>query len=50
MLMRAPRPEVRSEPDAEHLDKMLDEALGETFPASGANTAARGRGLLRRDD
>jgi hypothetical protein len=34
MLMRTPRPEVRSEPDAEHLDKMLDEALGETFPAS----------------
>jgi hypothetical protein len=34
MLMRTPRPEVRSEPDAEHLDKMLDEALRETFPAS----------------
>jgi hypothetical protein len=34
MLMRTPRPEGRSEPDAEHLDKMLDEALRETFPAS----------------
>jgi hypothetical protein len=34
MLMRAPRPEGRCEPDAEHLDKMLDEALRETFPAS----------------
>jgi hypothetical protein len=36
MLMRTPRPvpEVRSEPDAEHRDKMLDEALRETFPAS----------------
>jgi hypothetical protein len=42
--MRTPRPEgmafdkrikVRgSEPDAAHLDKMLDEALRETFPAS----------------
>jgi hypothetical protein len=32
--MRTPRPEVRSEPDAEHRDKMLDEALRETFPAS----------------
>jgi hypothetical protein len=34
MLMRTPRPEVGSEPDAEHRDKMLDEALQETFPAS----------------
>jgi hypothetical protein len=34
MLMRTPRPEGQSEPDAEHLDKMLDEALRETFPAS----------------
>jgi hypothetical protein len=44
MLMRTPRPEgvafdkrkkVRmSEPEAAHLDKMLDEALRETFPAS----------------
>jgi hypothetical protein len=34
MLMRTPRPEVRSEPDAERLDRMLDEALRETFPAS----------------
>jgi hypothetical protein len=34
MLMRTPRPERQSEPDAEHLDNMLDEALRETFPAS----------------
>jgi hypothetical protein len=34
MLMRTPRPEGQSEPDAEHLDNMLDEALRETFPAS----------------
>ena len=32
--MRTPRPEGQSEPDAEHLDNMLDEALRETFPAS----------------
>jgi len=32
--MRTPRPERQSEPDAEHLDNMLDEALRETFPAS----------------
>jgi hypothetical protein len=31
---RTPRPEGRNEPDAEHLDKMLDEALRETFPAT----------------
>jgi hypothetical protein len=44
MLMRTPRPEGMafekkkkvggSEPNAAHLDKMLDEALRETFPAS----------------
>jgi hypothetical protein len=39
MLMRTPRPDkrkkvLRNEPDAAHLDKMLDEALRETFPAS----------------
>jgi hypothetical protein len=34
MLMRTTRPEVRSQPDAEHVDMMLDEALRETFPAS----------------
>ena len=44
MLMRAPHPEGkavkkrkalrRSDPGAAHLDKMLDEALQETFPAS----------------
>jgi hypothetical protein len=34
MLMRTPPPEVRSEPDGEHRDKTLDEALRETFPAS----------------
>jgi hypothetical protein len=31
---RTSRPEGRNEPDAEHLDKMSDEALRETFPAS----------------
>jgi hypothetical protein len=44
MLMRTPRPEkmaidkrkkvLRNEPETAHLDKMLDEALRETFPAS----------------
>jgi hypothetical protein len=44
MLMRTPRPEGmafdkrkkvrRNEPEAAHLDKMLDEALRDTFPAS----------------
>jgi hypothetical protein len=44
MLMRALHPKERavkkrkalrrSDPGAGHLDKMLDEALGETFPAS----------------
>jgi hypothetical protein len=34
MLTRIPRPEGQGEPDAEHLDNMLDKALRETFPAS----------------
>jgi len=39
--MRMPRPERQSEPDAEHLDKMLDEALRETFPSSVSHHPAR---------
>jgi hypothetical protein len=41
MLMRTPRPEGRSEPDAEHLDNVLDEALRETFPSSVSHHPAR---------
>jgi hypothetical protein len=38
-------PEVRSETYAEHLDKMLDEALGETFPASDPIAITRDKPL-----